>query len=184
MIIGFVPNKLPRFWYQWLVIAFFSYLFFFLFLGTQGHLSIFLSYIYFFKKPRFSISKRNSFMLPKASICRYTTRSLVALDSRSLPSRLCFLNVWAECRAGDESRGTYERQDLCKVMIGDRIEGVRCFSFPSFSVEGFCCLKFHHACLISLASGLSPCLKAQVFGRSTWICFRDWVCLSRCVTSW
>lgn len=106
MIIGFAPNKLPRLWYQWLVIAFSLPIFFFLFLQSQGHLSTFLFRIHFFKKPRFSISKRNWFMLPKANICRYTTRSLVlALVSRSLLSALCFLNVRAGCWAGDENRG-------------------------------------------------------------------------------
>ena len=107
MIIGFAPNKLPRLWCQWLVIGFsLPIFFFFCFCKAKGTFLHFLFRIHFFKKPWFSISKRNSFMLPKANICRYTARSLVlALVSRSLLSALCFLNVSAGW-AGDENRGS------------------------------------------------------------------------------
>lgn len=173
MIIGFAPNKLLRLWYRWLAIAFsFPIHFFFLFLEDQGHLSAFLFQIYFFKKPWFPISKRHSFYYPGLASADIGTMGVGLGISPGVIRAYLLGSVCWLCGQGG------------KQVMRIRLQGVLRASIPSPSLHCWCCFKFHHACLISLASGLRLRRNAHVPGRGTFICFREWVCLFKCLASW
>lgn len=150
---------------------FFSCLFFFSVSG-RPRASFYISIAHIFRQRALIllISKRNSFIVPRASICRYwANRGLVlALGYKSF---LLGFVCWMCGHDGEQGMRMWWQGPL---------QG----SIPSLSLYCSWHLKFDHVWLISLASGLSSCLNTRVLGKSIFLCFSEWVCLFNCIASY